>query len=207
MPMVYEIPGPWIQPVLQQRPETLWRRCQILKLLHHQGKVVLLKDKPKDGPAKTQEAPVLLIRGWDAWPSQSIQVGSRSGLNDSNVLVGCVTSSSPKDHRGSKEEAALVSPNQVPEQATRESPPGPEAAGWGWGTNHCPSAQTRSWGETASWVYAPTETPPGCDITTRQTSMSLQFLQSETTYWAISPLRLIKLKSASALMLRFSQSN
>ena len=37
--------------------------------------------------------------------------------------------------------------------------------------------------------------------------MSLQFLQSETTYWAISPLRLIKLKSASALMLRFSQSN
>lgn len=51
--------------------------------------------------------------------------------------VGCVTSHSPKHHRGSEEEVALEGPYQFPYQAIREVFRS-QGLGWGWGTDpHC----------------------------------------------------------------------
>lgn len=88
---------------------------------------------PKPRKLSPDKSSALPIKGWKAWPSQSIPVGSRFKLNDANVLVGCVTSNSPKDHRGGEQEAALVSPNQVPDQATWEKSSGPKGCRVGVG--------------------------------------------------------------------------
>lgn len=84
-------------------------------------------------PSKTQEAPTLCELspadqgpGSLARPIHSSWI--RAGLNDANMLVGWITSNSPKDLRGRQAEAALVSSNQVPDQRQR-SPQDPEAAG------------------------------------------------------------------------------
>ena len=70
------------------------------------------------------------------------------------MIVGWVTSNSPKDHRGAQEQAALLSSNQVPDQGHRISPQMPQGRG-----EHRASLLFCSrfgyLGETGSGVYTP----------------------------------------------------
>lgn len=153
-------------------------------------------------PSKSRKLPpcedsALLIRAPDAWPNPSILAGSRAGLNGANMLVGWVTSSSPKDHRGGEKEAALVSFNQVPDQGQR-SPQGPKAAGWGWGTEpHCSSVPgSGNLGETV--LRSASQSSPGwCH----------HHQPSRPCAPPPVSMGLMSLKSSSNLVLRCSLSN
>lgn len=160
---------------------------------------------PRPRKLPPEKSSALLIRGWEAWPSRSIPVGSRSKLNDANVLAGCVTSNRPKDHRGGEQEAALVRPNQVPDQTTWEKSSGPRGCRVGLG--HRTSllySRIGYLGETGSWACTCKAPPARCHH--HQMSRSLQSLCNEATLPGCLPLGLLLLESFSVLMLRFTLS-
>lgn len=137
-------------------------------------------------------------------PSPATLVVSRLEMNDANVLVGCVTSNSPKDHRGGEQEAALVSPNQVPHQATWEKSSGPRGCRVKVGHKSSLLFFRLSYlGQTGSRAWTCKAPPTLC----HHHQMSLQSLCNEATLPDCLPLGLMLLKSFSDLMLRVTLSN
>lgn len=89
-----------------------------------------------------------------------------------------------------------MSPDQVPDQATREKSSEPRGCRVEVGHKStllfCP--RLRCLGEIASWVCTPKVSPRLCHH--HQMSTSLQFLRSEAALWGCLPLGLILLKAS-----------
>lgn len=92
------------------------------------------KDEPKDVPAGSQEAPHPAGQGLKPDHASPYGLDPDPGWRMQTCLSG-VSPAIPETTEVVKEEAALVSPNPAPDQATRKSPPGLEATGRGWSSS------------------------------------------------------------------------